>query len=310
MPEYTIYLRGLTARDHGLPGRVLRHLLDALDEGARGAVRLRLEGRSTAPGSPPGWLEEASAFDLIGFAPEAPGVRLRAPTLREALPDRFDQGDLFPLVDPDSSAIGLLSESLSDALRGREDSEAYDRALLKTLTTLDTLFKRGVESIEIRNQKRQSAVDVAPPALERVRRLYRSTPSPRRVRLAGWIDAIRYSDRAFTILLETGRMLRGVLTEGPPETLATFFGRPAIVSGLAHFRPSGAVQRVEAERLHPTTPHEMTAWSVEPRPLDTGPDHRNLRRPQTRRTGIGAVFGRWPGDESDEEIFRILEETS
>lgn len=310
MPEYTIYLHGLEVRDHGLPGRVLRHLLDTLDEGTKGAVRLRLEGRSTAPGAPPTWLEEASAFDLIGFAPEAPGIRLRGRTLREALPDRFDQGELFPFVDPESSAIGLLSESLADALQGREDSDAFDEGLLKTLTTLRALFERGVQAIEIRNQKRDSALHVAPEALARVQHLYRTTPAPRRVRLGGWIDAIRYSDRAFTIRLESGKYVRGVLTEGTPETLAAFFGKAAIVSGLAYFRPSGAVQRVEAEALHAATPQEAAAWSVEPRPLDTGLEQRRLRRPQTRRTGLGAVFGQWPGDESDEEIFAVLEEIS
>lgn len=310
MPEYTIYLYGLSPADHGLPGRVVRHLLDVLDEGARGAVRLRLEGRSTAPGTPPAWLEQASAFDLIGFAREAPGVRLRGPTLREALPDRFAQGTLFPVVDPDDSAIGLFSESLADALHGREDSDALDEGLLKTLMMLHALFQRGVAAIEIRNQRRERAVRVPQAALERIQQLYRSTPAPRRVRLAGWIDAIRYSDRGFTIRLESGRQLRGVLTEGPPETLAAFFGKPAILSGVAYFRPSGAVQRVEAETLRAATPEEISAWSVEPKPLETRLAEQQLRRPQTRRTGIGAVFGRWPGDEPDEQIFRILEETS
>jgi hypothetical protein len=35
-----------------------------------------------------------------------------------------------------------------------------------------------------------------------------------------------------------------------------------------------------------------------------------FRRPQTATTGINAIFGRWPGDETEEEILAALEELS
>ena len=42
------------------------------------------------------------------------------------------------------------------------------------------------------------------------------------------------------------------------------------------------------------------------RPLD----REALRVPQGPNSGAAATFGRWPGDESDEEILAILEELS
>ena len=35
-----------------------------------------------------------------------------------------------------------------------------------------------------------------------------------------------------------------------------------------------------------------------------------FRRPQAATTGIHAIFGRWPGDETEEEILAALEELS
>lgn len=39
-------------------------------------------------------------------------------------------------------------------------------------------------------------------------------------------------------------------------------------------------------------------------------DLQSLHQPQDANHGLPAVFGRWPGDESDEEVFRALEELS
>lgn len=36
----------------------------------------------------------------------------------------------------------------------------------------------------------------------------------------------------------------------------------------------------------------------------------DLRQPQTPTTGINAIFGKWPGDETDAEIQQALDEIS
>ena len=39
-------------------------------------------------------------------------------------------------------------------------------------------------------------------------------------------------------------------------------------------------------------------------------DRSTLDQPQTPTTGINAIIGKWPGDESEEEILALLEEMS
>ena len=39
-------------------------------------------------------------------------------------------------------------------------------------------------------------------------------------------------------------------------------------------------------------------------------DRPSLDQPQTPTTGINAIIGRWPGDESEEEILAALEKLS
>lgn len=129
---------------HGLPGPLLRDLLDALDRGARGAVRLLLEGRSgTRGGQTPAWVQAAARFDMIGFTDDAPGVLLSAPRLADAIPERLAQYQLFEEVDASRSGLGVMERSLGEAVRGEEDSDAYDEGLLGTFDDLRRVFRQS-----------------------------------------------------------------------------------------------------------------------------------------------------------------------
>lgn len=312
MLNYTLLLHGYRGDADGLPGALVRDLLQAVDRSAKGAVRLRLEGRSWARGGPPpAWVNEAAAFQMAGLHRGAPGLDLRIRTLAEALPGRFAQEDLFPPVDPGDSALTLMHRSLGDALAGEADSDAYDPPLLRSFEEFREVFRHGVDAVEIRNGRAdRPSLTVTPQGIRTVQRLQRQTPSARRVRIAGKVDEIRHSDRAFTLVLQSGDAVRGVLAEGEPELLGPFFGKLAVVSGMAQFRPSGALLRVDADGVEPGSEPDLVLWSEPPRPLFATLDAQSLRKPQGARSGLNAVVGAWPGEETDDEIFALLEEIS
>lgn len=95
-----------------------------------------------------------------------------------------------------------------------------------------------------------------------------------------------------------------------PRDLAAHFGKNVTVSGRAVFRPSGSVLRIEAEEVEPATGGDIGVWSRLPSPVFRRLDRRTLHQPQGPRSGINALIGRWPGDESDEEVLELLEEIS
>lgn len=312
MLTYTIRLTGPGVTSARLSGPLVKDLFEAVDRGAKGAVRLRLEGRSSAKGGAlPSWLVRASAFALVELTREFPGVRLQAPTLREALPEEFVQTDLLSEIDPEGTGLALMSQGLNDALHGRPDSDTYDDSLLGTFEEFGAVLRHGVESLEIRNGRADSpVVEVNPAGLKTIQHLHETIPQPRRVRIAGKLDAIRYSDRAFTLVTAEEKKVRGVLAEGGPELLKPLFGRIAVVSGMAHFRPSGRLSRVDAEHMAIGTEEEAALWAEVPRPLDLLVDPREFRKPQGLRTGVNAIIGKWPGDETEEELIAALEELS
>jgi hypothetical protein len=307
-PRHEIKLKGPVVRPERIPAPLFHDLLHILVEGAQRALRFRIEGRSTARGVTPAWLRSAAQFDLLIEPQSEPGsFRVESSPLKQALPASMRSSGALVDVDPDRTAVDLFEAGLEDALAGAADSDKFDEGLVETFSAFEKLFEQGIEGIEIING-RTLPIDVA--GVERIVRLRRQTPPPQAVCIAGKLDTIRHSDRVFTLVLESGAVLKGVAERLDPSHMASLFGREVVVTGMAVFRPSGSVLRLEAERMQEASAQQTSLWSRLPKPVLTALDTRALRVPQDERSGINAIFGRWPGDESEEEMMVALGELS
>lgn len=304
--HHRIALHGPRAGADRISGHLLRDLLDAIVEGAERALRFRLEGRSTARGPSPKWLRPAADFS-VQTTTTARELSIHATTLLEAMPDRFRTGDLFVDLDPGRSAIDLFEDAIEDAVAGNEDSDRLDAQLVETVEKLTGLFEQGVTQVEIVNG-RTIRIDRA--GVARVRQLAAKVYAPQRVKVAGQLDAIRYSDCRFTLRLEGGSVLQGTAVEAGHEVLKNLFGSSVIVTGLAVFRASGRPLRIEADKLEPASEQDSQIWSALPKPLLAPSSLRQLREQQRGKEGLSALLGKWPGQESDEEVRAALESLS
>lgn len=254
-----IRLSGPGARGVRIDGELLRDLLDVLVDGCQQAVRLRVEGRSTAQGKPPTWLARAAAFGVVDLREGSTVLVVEAPSLVEAVPERFRQGDLFPFVEPARSCLDLLEESLRDAVEGKSESDAYDDGLIKTLEEFARVLRHEVEAVELMDGW---PLRVNLWTIEACRRLRTSIPPDQQVRVAGKLDVLRHSDRMFTLILESGIQVRGVVASDGIDlaALGALWGRSAVVSGVAKFRPSGSLLRIDAEGIERADDHDLSLW--------------------------------------------------
>ncbi len=300
-------LTGEDMRGTRVDAALLRDLLDAVVEGTRGAVRLRMEGRSSARGTPPAWLERAAAFDLVAIEDGSTEVVLEAATLARAVPEQFQQIQMFGGLDGSLSCLDLFGESLRDAVAAKPDSDLYDDHLLDTFGSISRVFGHGVQKLHVHGAER---LTVDEPAAGNLKALKRNIPADQRVVVVGKLDALRHSDRMFTLVLDDGRVVRGVVTPSVDlEVLGTLSGKRARVAGLSKFRPSGAVLRIEAESVVEAE-GDLSLFTGMPRPVLHELDLRSLHEAQGPRSGIAAIFGKWPGDESDEEFEQAVSELS
>ena len=86
------------------------------------------------------------------------------------------------------------------------------------------------------------------------------------------------------------------------SSLARLLGRTLLVFGTGHFSAADEVERIEADSF---IPNDGQPWTVTSEDL---PFSEEVRAEQARR--LRASMGRWPGDETDEQINAALEELS
>jgi hypothetical protein len=286
---------------------LLRDLLDVIVDGCQQVVRLHIEGRSTAQGKPPAWLERAAAFKVVGLYEGFTALVLEAPALAQVAPQRLVQSDAIETIDRERSCLDLLGESLRDAIAGRTESDAFDDRLIRTFERFSRALHHGIEVVEFGDE---TPIRIDAESTEALGRLRGAIPPDQHVRVAGELDVLQLSDRMFTIILASARV-RGVAGHGVDlSSLGELWGQDVVVTGVAKFRPSGSILRIEAERIERANDRDLSLWSAEPRPIFGVLDERALRQPQGPRSGVSAVFGQLAGVETDEDIIEALDRLS
>lgn len=306
MPRRQIRLEGPGVSGTRVSGPMLRELLYVLIEGSRRALRVRTQGRSTARGSLPRWIAAATDF-TVEIKEGSTVLEIDSPSLEEADPDEFRQADLFPEVDPKRSAVDYLIESVAAASDGEAQAKLYDKQLLHVFGGFRGVFRYGVTRVEFSpTQPDTGGLGVEPSSLRRFQEVEAKIPPPQHVNVAGKLDVIRHSDRTFDLVVG-GEHVRGI-AEG--ADLQTLWGQQVLLSGTAHFAASGAIQRVEADIIRSATEQELELFEVTPSPIGGRLLVQQLSRPQGPRSGLNAIFGKWPGDETDDQILEELDRLS
>jgi hypothetical protein len=129
-------------------------------------------------------------------------------------------------------------------------------------------------------------------------------PPPHVDRCVAVLDSLTMSTHSCTLRLEDGSALRADLAATIDlELVRALLGEEVLAEGNVHFRASGRVHRMEIDLLTRATPLDEV-WKrpprAEPRPGQLLPSIGEAR----------PLFGQWPGDESDEQIFDALRELS
>lgn len=110
----------------------------------------------------------------------------------------------------------------------------------------------------------------------------------------------------FSLLLDSGERVQGVYPEGNSDKLQLHWRTRVLVLGTAVFRASGNLLRVEAESIEDGK-NAASRFSTIPVPNEKRLNPSRLREPQGSRSGMAAIMGRWPGNETEEEIEYALE---
>jgi len=311
MTTQTIRLRGPQHFGRRVPSRAFGRVLNAIPEAVRQSVRMRFEGRSRAKGPRPPWLTAAADIRFLGHDGEDDTVlHFESPTLGEAAPRLYAQREIWPTrPDPADTGFDLLADVLMDIAVRNADSDLYDRPLLDSVAGFKAVLGDtfGELVVAVRRHPAESAAVLTPAVADAARSLHRETPGTRQVRVVGKLDMLRASTRSFGVILDDGQEVRGVLTEGEIGAISSLMNQRVVVLGRAVFRPSGGLLRVDAGAVA-ATEDDGAFFSAIPKPVRMNFSLRDEVRDRQHKFGVAAIIGKWPGDESDEQIAEALKE--
>lgn len=308
----TIILRSNQHFGRRVPPKALGRLLERLPDTVRQSVRMAIEGRSRAKGKRPDWLRAATDIRFLGHEGEDETVlHFEAPALGEAAPRLYEQQELWPTKPaPEDSGFDILADMFLDVTAQNADSERFDRPLLEQIYGLRHVLNGTFCEMTLTGRRlTERPVVVTPDVVEIARNLYSNTPLPQQVRIAGKLDMLRASTQSFAVLLDDGQEIRGVLMQGDIQGISPLLNQRVLVLGKAVYRPSGRLLRVDAEEVSlPSGQEEF--FSTIPKPVWKHFDLRDIGGEQQHKMGIAAVIGKWPGEETDEQIEQALKELS
>lgn len=279
---------------------------------AERCVRLRIEGRSTAPGPKPGWLQNAGSLWLKSYSNGGQEAALswEVPLLGEAAPEVFAQTEIWPTKPaPTDTSLDLIGDVFTDLSVGGEDSERLDPSILQSVARLGGALGDGITELRIGGQRyaEARAAKLSSELVERATALRGATPEDTPCRVVGKLDMIRASTQGFALTLDDGAEVTGVyVAETDLVGHRDLVGERVVVQGRLVHRSSGSPLRIEAEELRAAAATDTAFWSTLPRGARQEPSPADLRVRQGPRSGLAAIIGKWPGDESDEEIERAL----
>jgi hypothetical protein len=306
-----IRLEGARDFGRGVPPTALGDVVRLIEPAVRKSVRMAFEGRSSAGGRRPKWLEAAADVRLVDVALGKTDAMLRfeAPRFGDAAPSLFQQTELFP-HGPEHFHTGfdMLAGVLSRVRKDDADSDRYDASLLTGIASFERGIKETFSRIDLLKTEGHSLQVLDRTTVDRAKTLRDRTPAPRPARLVATLDMLRVSTGALGLKLDDGAEIRGVVTDEDLSSVHPWLGRRVLVHGRAVYRPSGSLLRFEVAAIEDGV-GASTLFTRVPEPIRSTLTAQQTSGVGPRASGgIAAMFGRWPGNESDEELLHALKD--
>ena len=311
MKKHKLTLVGGPHDELRVSASLLHEAVGALLEGARLATRFAVEGESVRKGPRPTWLDSACAIDITGFTPGSAVIAMEAPTLQETNAVKFGddgQRSLFEESDEgfgDQTAVDLFGQVLVAVVERDADEIVADRALLDTCVRFAKLSGGRFEGVRLEGLRgRDEPLVITPAHVPQIERLRDEMPPPQAARVAGTLDTISASRLDVILELKDGTKVPARMEDHALNTLRELFGKLVVVSGIAHYRPSGRLQMVDVESIGEAGAgdHLFETTPVARRRLPVA-----TPVPQDESSGVSAFFGTWPTEESEDELLEALQ---
>jgi hypothetical protein len=235
------------------------------------------------------------------------------PTLGETAGDQIQQLDFWGEVPQlDDTALTLLAKSVSEVKKKNVESDSYDPGVLESLAAFKSIFANGRNEVRLVSEKRpHDGFFLNTAAFEEIDNLRKSIPLPQAVLVSGFVNMIQHSQKSFELAFENGGTVRGRIDDQliPIETMRRLWGKKVTVKGVLHYGASGKPRMLEAQSIETSKAGDEILESVHA--VRESSEWLTGLKPALEETQmVSSIWGKWPGDESIEELLGALREDS
>lgn len=306
--KHTLELNGFDIPNGTIPFDMLIEIAEGLKSISGGALRVLMEGHSTKKGKQPDWLQASTAFELTGLKQGSTILEISSPRLSDALSSAqipLNYGDMELEQVSKGSALDLGLLAFQQAFEG-EDTSLLDKALLKDMQQLKRVFRKGNGSVTLYGPQ-TIKVKLDAKRFSAIKKLDSITPPSMTARITGKLEMMKHSNSSVQLIAD-GQVIRAYLTEKMSlQEAKEFFGEEVTIDGIAHFDAKRKVSRFEVSKLRLASASDDYFRRL-PQPLlkqiSWMEEAKNISYLGTK---LSKVMGKWPGDESEEELLAMLD---
>jgi hypothetical protein len=307
--RYKLSIQGLPTPHGTISFNTLKTITEILSQGAERALRLAIEGQSVKKGPTPTWLSKSTDFVLVGIQKGSTALVVDAASLGEVAHDQICQMDFWHTPpQPGDTAMTILSHALRDASSQRLESERYDTGVLETLLEFKQLLRTNGVLIKLTAEKRpHESLTLDKTTFNTIQKIKQAIPEPQAVLVSGLLDTIEHSRKRFQLTMKNGETLRGNIDEAAisSEQMRRLWGQHATIKGVLHYKASGKPMFLEAQLIQASQSGDEVFEKIVT-PKSAAQIWAEVKAETSGRDMLAEIWGKWPGDESVEEVLHLL----
>lgn len=143
--------------------------------------------------------------------------------------------------------------------------------------------------------------------MEKIKKNNKTRPAPERTLVAGLLDEMKFSRGELILRTTENKRIVVKVAKSRVHEVKEFFGEILIITGVAYFKPCGNLSYVKMENFDVDGKSSKFFSGI---PGNLTMKHQILRqlREGKKPNPIDDIFGKWPGQETDEEFEQMLKD--
>lgn len=203
--------------------------------------------------------------------------------------------------------MALVIQSFTAALSDEEDKKnLIDEPIIDELIKFRKFFQTDTEKVLLTNRSTIPEVEFTRTGIDKIENLFKKIPPPQKTTVAGVVDEMKFSREQVILTTADHKKIIVVVAKELFNVLKEYFGQQIAITGMAHFKPGGQLSYVKMEKFNEADERLMKMFSKKPHKMSLQQQIALQIREGKKPNPIDEIFGKWPGNETDEEFEKML----